>query len=139
MVDQWGLLLAVCLGLALSVVSFAVMRLVMSQAIGQLTGWRRLCDRYPVRTPYRGEWQKMKSGRMGPVRLNHCLDIGTTSEYLYLASGFFSLPPMQIPWSAIRVARRTGAYWQLELGEDSIMLADKSLSPAGLAQIAVKE
>jgi len=106
----------------------------------QLSGWKRLSQEFPVTEPYRGEWQRWQSAKIGRISCNSCLDIAMTPEYLYLSSGAFGFlfgPPLQIPWSALE-ATKHGSFVMLKHKGDSnisLALSAKSFTPSIKTQL----
>ncbi len=51
------------------------------------SGWKYLAEKYPVKQPFHGVWQRRTSGKVGIVDCNCCRDVGTSVDYLYLSAG----------------------------------------------------
>lgn len=88
------------------------------------TGWRTLARAYRVTRPFEGKWHLADSANISRVsirdpafgknrtRLSALLRVGATDEALYLSTPFsriplvnLLMPAIQVPWSAIRLAR----------------------------------
>ena len=84
--------------------------------ISRGSAWYALSQKYPARSPYRGQWKASGYFLMAPVnyedpdfvrrkhRLSGIVRIGTTPDALFLrcVKPFsFLLPPLRIPWGEI--------------------------------------
>jgi hypothetical protein len=71
----------------------------------EVSGWRQLESKYPVKIAYKGAWMTFESGLIGNFPFKSCLNIGTNTEHLYLSSIFIfrwcTGKTLQIPWSAV--------------------------------------
>ncbi|MEH2162753.1 MAG: hypothetical protein V7K38_17435 [Nostoc sp.] len=67
--------------------------------------WNRLAKLYCTKEAPPQNFYRMQSGSVGLVHYKGTLNIGITSEGIYLSIFFlfrFGLTPLLIPWSAIR-------------------------------------
>ncbi|MBA4027181.1 MAG: hypothetical protein C0473_02965 [Cyanobacteria bacterium DS3.002] len=80
----------------------------------EVSGWRQLQSKYPVKNPYKGAWMTFESVLIGNFPFKSCLNIGTDAEHLYLSSIFLfrwcTGKPLQIPWSAVTRIRPDGRW-----------------------------
>jgi hypothetical protein len=105
------------------------------------TGWTKLAEKYPIKVPYAGSWQRWKS-----VRVNfytQLFKIATTKEALYFVpeDHLYWLrlwSPIQIPWTAISNVEKKGHWLVLDIDDVSIKLPQQSIPEGLLAKINVK-
>jgi hypothetical protein len=94
------------------------------------SGWRTLAARFRHEFNESVRISGWYSARMRwGCHYNNALKVGVNSEGLSLATMVIlpQHPPLQIPWSEIRVMRRTKVFWwtliYLELGQERIQFA----------------
>jgi len=119
---------------------FILMWCSISLILSYISGWQELAKHYKTTQPSPNNMSYMKTGRIGITRFRNALNIGTTSDALYLSVfPFFRLghPPLLIPWSAItRVEQVSRWFWltdyyRLQVGSPRIttlMLPKRSLA-----------
>jgi len=82
--------------------------------LSRMSGWQKLAEVYPARTPPNGE--KFNTyGLVGKVRYNGCLYVFVSHEGLYMSVMFlFSTghEPLFIPWDAIHNKRPKKILWR---------------------------
>jgi hypothetical protein len=96
-------------------------------AIGKLSGWSRLAERYRAdREPEDGVCFRGQFFRIGWCDYNGCTTIRVSPDGIYLAVWpiFVGHPPLLIPWSVVRlVAEQKGrwfAFATIEIEEPAI-------------------
>jgi len=99
--------------------------LLVGATISVIGGWFSLAKVYRTRVAFDGTKWRMQSGQMRWLaNYNKVLTIGVSQQGLYLASMFlfrFMHPPLLVPWSEIKVRRKTGwvfEYVILTMGHD---------------------
>src|SRR5271167_2103113 len=97
---------------------FLCLWLLVGATISVIGGWFSLAKVYRTQVAFDGTKWRMQSGQMRWLaNYNNVLTIGVSQQGLYLASMFlfrFMHPPLLIPWSEIKVRRKTG--WVFEYG-----------------------
>ena len=87
----------------------------ISFLFGYVSGWSELAKQYRTSQSPPNNLSSMNTGRVGWVNFKGCLNIGVTSQGLYLSVfPLFSLghPPLLIPWSAVTRAEHTKFMFQ---------------------------
>jgi hypothetical protein len=119
----------------LAIVVFAILAFilyinVLCMLIAWWSGWRTLAARFRHQFNESVRISGWYSARMRwGCHYNNALKVGVNSEGLSLATMVIlpQHPPLQIPWSEIRVMRRTKVFWwtliYLELGQERIQFA----------------
>jgi len=80
----------------------AVLAIVVTMGGGKRKGWKALAAAYPV-PPDLGTiqvWPK-QTVQVGAVQYRQGVQVGVLGRGLYLATGYFRLPPLFIPWTAL--------------------------------------
>jgi hypothetical protein len=102
--------------LAIFPVYFLWLWLLVGATISVIGGWFSLAKVYRTQVAFDGTKWRMQSGQMRWLaNYNKALTIGVSQQGLYLASMFlfrFMHPPLLVPWSEIKVRRKTG--WVFE-------------------------
>ena len=97
-------------------VYFVTLWLVLGTIISYVGGWFSLAKLYRTRLPFNGVTCGMQSGQMRWLaNYNNVLTLGASRDGLYLASMFlfrFMHPPLLVPWSAIKVRRSKGWFFE---------------------------
>lgn len=107
-------------------------------------GWKNLAEKYPIRVPYTGNWQRWKSGKVNFFNMTWGLKIATTTEYLYLAPEDYllywrsQLPSLQIPWTSISSAENKGRWLVLHIDGVAIALPEQSIPSTAVTQIGAR-
>lgn len=111
--------------LAIFPVYFLWLWLLVGATISVIGGWFSLAKVYRTQVAFDGTKWRMQSGQMRWLaNYNNVLTIGVSQQGLYLASMFlfrFMHPPLLVPWSEIKVRRKTGwvfEYVILTMGHD---------------------
>ena len=115
--------------------------------ISRGSAWHALSQKYPTRSPYRGQWKASGYFLMAPVsygdpdfarvkhRLSGIVRIGTTPDALFLrcVKPFsFLLPPLRIPWSEISSRTLEVSRLMPALGQPGpIIQANFEIGPGG--------
>jgi hypothetical protein len=119
----------------LAIVAFAILAFilyinVLCMLIAWWSGWRTLAARFRHQFNESVRISGWYSARMRwGCHYNNALKVGVNSEGLSLATMVIlpQHPPLLIPWSEIRVMRRTKVFWwtliYLELGQERIQFA----------------
>jgi hypothetical protein len=111
--------------LAIFPIYFLWLWLLVGATISVIGGWFSLAKVYRTEVAFDGTKWRMQSGQMRWLaNYNNGLTIGVSQLGLYLASMFlfrFMHPPLLVPWSEIKVRRKTGwvfEYVILTMGHD---------------------
>jgi hypothetical protein len=111
--------------LAIFPIYFLWLWLLVGATISVIGGWFSLAKVYRTQVAFDGTKWRMQSGQMRWLaNYNKVLTIGVSQQGLYLASMFlfrFMHPPLLVPWSEIKVRRKTGwvfEYVILTMGHD---------------------
>ena len=111
--------------LAIFPIYFLWLWLLVGATISVIGGWFSLAKVYRTQVAFDGTKWRMQSGQMRWLaNYNNVLTIGVSQQGLYLASMFlfrFMHPPLLVPWSEIKVRRKTGwvfEYVILTMGHD---------------------
>jgi hypothetical protein len=95
---------------------FLCLWLLVGATTSLIGGWFSLSRTYRTRVPFHGAKWRGQSGQMRWLaNYNRVLTLGVSPQGLYLASMFFLRfmhPPLLVPWSEIKVRRKTG--WVFE-------------------------
>jgi len=80
----------------------AVVAIVVTVGGGKRKGWKALAAAYPVPTDLGTiqVWPK-QTIQVGAVQYRQGVQVGVLGRGLYLATGYFRLPPLFIPWTAL--------------------------------------
>jgi hypothetical protein len=104
---------------------FLCLWLLVGATISLVGGWFSLAKVYRTPGPFNGAKWRMQSGQMRSLaNYNNVLTLGVNQQGLYLASMFlfrFMHPPLLVPWSEMKVRRKTGwvfEYVILTMGRD---------------------
>jgi hypothetical protein len=104
---------------------FLCLWLLVGATISVVGGWFSLAKVYRAKGAFNGAKWKMQSGQMRWLaNYNNVLTLGVNQQGLYLASMFlfrFMHPPLLVPWSEMKVRRKTGwvfEYVILTMGRD---------------------
>ena len=105
--------------------------------------WQALAKEFPVRMPYSGPRKKLRWFVVkGVCSMRNCGELGASADGLYLLPpSIFAvfLPPLQIPWSAIKNATKTETGLQFEVRDLSIAMPADALSADSLKLLTVRE
>lgn len=86
-------------------VYFIALWVVVGYLISIMGGWSTLAKHYSVKSPFTGEYFRLRSGQLGSLaNYGGCLTLGANSGGLYLAVLFIfrtGHPPLFIPWEDI--------------------------------------
>jgi hypothetical protein len=111
--------------LAIFLIYFLCLWLLVGATISVIGGWFSLAKVYRTQVAFDGTKWRMQSGQMRWLaNYNNVLTIGVSQQGLSLASMFlfrFMHPPLLVPWSEIKVRRKTGwvfEYVILTMGHD---------------------
>ena len=104
-----------------------------------ISNWNRLAKLYRTKQPPPPNLRRRRNGYIGLIYFNATLDVGITSEGIYLSIFplfSFALPPVLIPWQAIeRIESANRLFVQryclyLNSPKMRIILDKKDLQPA---------
>ncbi len=87
------------------------------KGLSNVSGWKTLADKYPVTTEFDGVWRENQSATFKNLTFNDCLDIGVTTEHLYITVGppFKNFEPLQIPLNEIQEAQKKGLWLSMRI------------------------